>query len=742
MPEIPPDATESNTTDTTEVLRAIFRIKAGQLWGTGFLVHDNRHILTARHVVERSIQEKIEVHDDKTELVFTARVQKILEKWDAALLLLDEPITDIIPLNLLSYSLESSPKFRTYGFPQAFKRGWFNGEVQGPVSADDRNYEVFIAANLPDQLKGISGAPVFLENAYDVIGIFYWHDLNNPQSGRIVPTAGFFDEAFEGLLNSFEVSFIELDDDPWCFVIRSESDRILEQRRRRHTMKDAVLDAMVLLQDDPRVGRNKVVQFEFATDLVSSQEAYRKTIKKLCKARVAVFDITHFEPAAMLLLGIRSVVKRGITITSYGGSYIIGGALEIPFNIKELTIISHSAEQHKDANKPAYIIHDKISEGLDQLDNLPQYLDLPSFDAVRNLPPDYREPDSNNVLVLCPYSEKYQETNWDDLHYHLDLVVKPKGGRIYRILDLMSPRLVSPTIYEKIRRVVLCIVDWTEWRPNVFFELGVRLAVANKNRFTVCIIDKSYRILMDEVNQSIHDDQSIERFQRDPNKFKMLFQKIMRVDTGDLNVPDFDPLKNRYSLIAQQCFYLLELFNPLEYNPPISDDDLNNEPYDDQFKYDRAQYTNMMLNYPNISTHEVASKDRDGLAPYLTYEEIQERIDPEGEFASVPVYLELLRTAKLFSVDEREAQAAVLYPGNKKLMGSVETGIVQRLLAAWYFLRNEYGEKEILADEKLFEAFKEIGQKLSRLLEAVRPDQSDEIDNFVRSLRKQKEKRL
>src|SRR5207247_10183003 len=125
-----------------------------------------------------------------------------------------------------------------------------------------------------------------------------------------------------------------------------------------------------------------------------------------------------------------------------------------------------------------------------------------------------------------------------------------------------------------------------------------------------------------------------------------------------------------------------------------------------------------------------------------TYAEMQESMDPEGEVGSIPVYRELLRTVKLFSVDEREAQAAVLYPGNKKLMGSVETGIVQRLLAAWYFLRNEYREKEILADEKLFEAFKEIGQKLSRLLEAVRPDQSDEIDNFVRSLRKQKEKRL
>src|SRR2546428_13519057 len=117
MPEIPPDATESNTTDTTEVLRAIFRIKAGQLWGTGFLVHDNRHILTARHVVERSIQAKIVVHDDKTEKVFIARVQKILENWYAALLLLDDPITYILSLLMLSLYLVYSHSFRTSGYP-------------------------------------------------------------------------------------------------------------------------------------------------------------------------------------------------------------------------------------------------------------------------------------------------------------------------------------------------------------------------------------------------------------------------------------------------------------------------------------------------------------------------------------------------------------------------------------------------------------------------------------------------
>ena len=43
------------------------------------------------------------------------------------------------------------------------------------------------------------------------------------------------------------------------------------------------------------------------------------------------------------------------------------------------------------------------------------------------------------------------------------------------MLDIVSPRLVGQALYEQIRWATFCVVDWTEWRANVFFELGVRL---------------------------------------------------------------------------------------------------------------------------------------------------------------------------------------------------------------------------------------------------------------------------
>ncbi len=56
-----------------------------------------------------------------------------------------------------------------------------------------------------------------------------------------------------------------------------------------------------------------------------------------------------------------------------------------------------------------------------------------------------------------------------------------------RMLDLRSPRLVGQALYEQIRWATLCLVDWTGWRPNVFFELGVRLACAERD--PLCLID-------------------------------------------------------------------------------------------------------------------------------------------------------------------------------------------------------------------------------------------------------------
>ncbi|MFY9572703.1 MAG: hypothetical protein WAV20_14985, partial [Blastocatellia bacterium] len=43
---------------------------------------------------------------------------------------------------------------------------------------------------------------------------------------------------------------------------------------------------------------------------------YDRIVRALCKADVAVIDVTDYEPGIMLLLGIRSVVRRGVTLVT------------------------------------------------------------------------------------------------------------------------------------------------------------------------------------------------------------------------------------------------------------------------------------------------------------------------------------------------------------------------------------------------------------------------------------------
>jgi hypothetical protein len=70
----------------------------------------------------------------------------------------------------------------------------------------------------------------------------------------------------------------------------------------------------------------------------------------------------------------------------------------------------------------------------------------------------------------------------------VQLAIKEAFGlktRFQRITDIVSPQLVSQRLYSAMRRRDLCVVDWTTWSANVFYELGVRLAV---NRFATISI--------------------------------------------------------------------------------------------------------------------------------------------------------------------------------------------------------------------------------------------------------------
>ena len=117
-----------------------------------------------------------------------------------------------------------------------------------------------------------------------------------------------------------------------------------------------------------------------------------------------------------------------------------------------------------------------IRDGLLQLRTHRDYLDLPAYDGVRCPIPETvtGQPSVRDVvLVLCPFQKRYAD-HWRLVRHHLR--IEFPGRPIIRMVDITSPRLVGQALYEHIRWTACCIVDWTFWRQNVFFELGVRLA--------------------------------------------------------------------------------------------------------------------------------------------------------------------------------------------------------------------------------------------------------------------------
>src|SRR5262249_10949471 len=118
-----------------------------------------------------------------------------------------------------------------------------------------------------------------------------------------------------------------------------------------------------------------------------------------------------------------------------------------------------------------------LQSGFEALKAQPDvYLDLPAYDTLRKLGESHRvlEPEAQ-ILFLRWFDQQYKnlvkelvEARLQNHFSHATLVTT---------LDSRSPQLVEQRLYAAIRRTRLCIADWTAWRPNVFFEIGVRLAV-------------------------------------------------------------------------------------------------------------------------------------------------------------------------------------------------------------------------------------------------------------------------
>jgi hypothetical protein len=196
--------------------------------------------------------------------------------------------------------------------------------------------------------------------------------------------------------------------------------------------------------------------------------------------------VTGFEPGVMLLLGIRAATRRGVTINSHGGKWLEGEPLNRPFNLSDLSLSSHTPMVGHAVGPDPRIgrLIDRIRTGFHQLAFQPHYLDLPVYEALRQLGPHEDAwgsiPLKDQVLMLCSYNGKYFDT-WQSLRQKLNSALYAEGGintYVTRLQDLATPQLVSQSLYERIRRCTGCVADWTLASPSTFFELGVRLAVS------------------------------------------------------------------------------------------------------------------------------------------------------------------------------------------------------------------------------------------------------------------------
>jgi hypothetical protein len=216
------------------------------------------------------------------------------------------------------------------------------------------------------------------------------------------------------------------------------------------------------------------------TDALESPGHWLHFIAALCAAPIAVFDATRFEPGVMLALGVRAAVRRGVTLTSTAEALEPAQLSQLPFNIQETKLIHHgSGYDPQDSKHPLNMIPAAIRKGWRELNSQPNYLDLPAYDGVRCAFPaaDADGHSSiNRLLVLCAFAEDHKP-NW--VHIANAVVAHYPDRQAARMLDVASPRLVGQALYEGIRWAHTCVIDWTGWRANVFFEFGVRLASAD-----------------------------------------------------------------------------------------------------------------------------------------------------------------------------------------------------------------------------------------------------------------------
>ncbi|HEV7744204.1 MAG TPA: hypothetical protein VGO56_04330 [Pyrinomonadaceae bacterium] len=259
---------------------------------------------------------------------------------------------------------------------------------------------------------------------------------------------------------------------PWCLVLTTP----------KPLVGWAVHVEYALKNEARHVPNLNYVPLELCSEGSLTAEAIRGTVRALCAADIVVADVSNYDSIIFLLLGIRATVRRGVTIACTKKQLNDQLWEEIPFNLKELNLVSFFNEA--DGQKE---LRAALHAGLTQSGASAHYLDLPVYDFVREESSDEATSDPRRVLLLRAF-----RSYGGDRQLHVKERIREVLGfsdevPVESLIDQVSPRLAGQRLYEAIRHWKTCLVDLTWWRPNVMFELGVRLSATSADTF--CLID-------------------------------------------------------------------------------------------------------------------------------------------------------------------------------------------------------------------------------------------------------------
>ena len=286
-------------------------------------------------------------------------------------------------------------------------------------------------------------------------------------------------------------------------------------------------------------------------------------------------------------------------------------------------------------------------------------------------PPPIKPPDKE-ILLLRYFHRQYTKAVKDALENPLKIRFGEETTLVSS-LNSQSPQLVEQRLYAAIRCTKVCIADWTGWRPNVFFEIGVRLAVSPYDPVMVFCTEKSPHWDDKKSEWPFRRDQSIPALED--------FFKPTKFHLGDVS-----PLKDR-----------LDLFDE---------------------------------NQPSRGTEAKLSPGR---TYRLVAESVERRYEPGGQ----SVEDLLLSEAKAIAGPAVADSGGLTGLFADTLAEQVRRAAIELELAAWYYLDGRYTLTQLLSEQKLdlkddrLQALKRVGREIKNRLGRKPPEEYQAIRRKV-----------